>query len=114
MKQYNIPDTLYIIRILNGNTQSQIAEKAGLSQDYISCIESGKRKPTIDTLEKLLGAYGINFSDFFAVAENYVNIGKTDKKFLIKLLKFQDKETKLLIDINKMITKLGAANKNLN
>ena len=41
------------IRLATGLTQEALAERTGLSQQYISGIESGRRNPTIITLFEL-------------------------------------------------------------
>lgn len=46
-------------RIRNGMTQNEIAEKAGMEPRYISQIERGISKGSIDTLLKLCNAYKI-------------------------------------------------------
>jgi len=46
-------------------TQEQFAEKAGLSLNYIAMIETGKRTPTIETLNKISQALDCNLADFF-------------------------------------------------
>ena len=42
-----------------GMTQEALAEKSGLSQQYISSIENGLRNPTIVTLYELAQALGV-------------------------------------------------------
>ncbi|MBR2708682.1 MAG: helix-turn-helix transcriptional regulator [Bacilli bacterium] len=46
-------------RIKNGMTQNEIAEKAGMEPRYVSQIERGISKGSIDTLLKLCNAYKI-------------------------------------------------------
>ena len=43
-----------------GLTQEQLAERSGLSQQYISGLESGRRNPTIVTLYELASALGVS------------------------------------------------------
>ena len=43
-----------------GLTQEQLAERSGLSQQYISGLERGKRNPTIVTLYELASALGVS------------------------------------------------------
>jgi transcriptional regulator with XRE-family HTH domain len=45
-------------RIASGITQGELATRAKTSQPEISTIESGKRVPTVDTLERLLRQTG--------------------------------------------------------
>ena len=51
------------IRKEKGLTQEALAVKSGLSQQYISELETGKRNPTIVTLYELAQALGINHLD---------------------------------------------------
>ena len=44
-------------------TQEALAEKSGLSQQYISGLENGLRNPTIVTLYELAMALGVSHVD---------------------------------------------------
>jgi transcriptional regulator with XRE-family HTH domain len=46
-----------------GLTQEEVQEKSGLSQQYISDLERGKRNPTVVTLEELASAIGVSIID---------------------------------------------------
>ncbi len=48
------------LRKAAGLTQEQLAERCGLSQQYLSGLESGKRNPTIVTLYELATALGVS------------------------------------------------------
>lgn len=54
---------LLTIRESRGLSQSQLAERAGLSVTYIKILEEGKKSPTVRTLEKLAAALGISVAD---------------------------------------------------
>jgi transcriptional regulator with XRE-family HTH domain len=41
-----------------GMTQKQLGEKAGIAQEFVSEIESGKKSPSVEVLVKLCGALG--------------------------------------------------------
>jgi transcriptional regulator with XRE-family HTH domain len=43
-----------------GLTQEQLAERSGLSQQYISGLERGRRNPTVVTLYELASALGVS------------------------------------------------------
>lgn len=51
------------IRREKGLTQEALAEKSGLSQQYISGLENGLRNPTIVTLFELATALGVSHID---------------------------------------------------
>lgn len=43
-----------------GLTQEQLAERSGLSQQYLSGLERGRRNPTVVTLYELATALGVS------------------------------------------------------
>ena len=45
--------------------QYQIAEDAGITKAMLSAYETGKQRPTLDTLEKILGALEVDLGDLF-------------------------------------------------
>ena len=47
-------------RLEQGLTQEQFADKSGLSQQYLSGLERGRRNPTVVTLFELSSALGIS------------------------------------------------------
>jgi len=48
------------LRKAAGLTQEQLAERSGLSQQYISRLEGGHRNPTVVTLHELAEALGVS------------------------------------------------------
>ena len=47
-------------RLEKGLTQEQLSERSGLSQQYISDLERGKRNPTIVTIYEVACALGVS------------------------------------------------------
>lgn len=48
-------------------SQYKLAEKADVSQSFLSALEAGKKSPTVNTLEKLCRALGISLAEFFSL-----------------------------------------------
>ncbi len=48
------------LRREKGLTQEQVEERSGLSQQYLSGLERGKRNPTVITLYELAQAIGVS------------------------------------------------------
>ncbi len=48
------------IRKERGLTQEELAERCGLSQQYLSGLEQGRRNPTIVTLYEIASALGVS------------------------------------------------------
>lgn len=59
----NIGAKLKEIRLRKKLTQKNLAAKAGISNSYLSDIESGRTKPSLKTLEELTHSLGIKFED---------------------------------------------------
>lgn len=54
------------IRKERGWTQEYLAERAGLSQQYLSGLERGKRNPTIVTIYEIAQALNVSHVDLVA------------------------------------------------
>lgn len=54
-----IGHALKICRSAKKLSLDELAERAGLSQSYLSMIESGKREPTLSSIEKVAKALGV-------------------------------------------------------
>ena len=52
-------------RNLRGISQEHLALKARVNVSFLGQIERGNKKPTIDTIEKLLKALDVSFKVFF-------------------------------------------------
>lgn len=48
------------LRAESGWSQEQVAERANLSQQYLSDLENGKRNPTVETLYAIAQAFGVS------------------------------------------------------
>lgn len=85
-------------------TQAQLAEKVGLSDNYIGLIERGAGHPTLETLGQIADVLRVGIGDFF-LGEN---AELKDKHQTIKeidrfLMKREDKDARLLLNICKAI-----------
>ena len=60
--EYQFREALIEARAKSGLTQKQLSDKMGVRQSMISRLESGQNMPTIDTLQKLSAALGIDFT----------------------------------------------------
>lgn len=64
-----IGTALRYLRVFNDYTTVQLSEKLGLAQSYISEIESGKKAPTLQTIEKYAEEFNINPSTVILFSE---------------------------------------------
>ena len=62
-----VGDNCARLRKAKGWTQEELAEASGLSQQYLSDLERGKRNPTVITVHELAQALGVTHLDLLAV-----------------------------------------------
>ncbi|OLP55806.1 transcriptional regulator [Rhizobium rhizosphaerae] len=63
-----VGDNFGRLRREKGLTQEQVADLSGLSQQYLSDLERGKRNPTVVTLFELAQALGVTPTDLIKPA----------------------------------------------
>jgi len=72
------------LRLENGLTQEELADRSELSKGFISQLESDKTSPSIETLQDILEVLGTNLSDFFSKEEEEVFVF-TESEFFEKV-----------------------------
>jgi transcriptional regulator with XRE-family HTH domain len=53
-------------------SKNQVATASGLAVSFVSYLESGLRKPTVETLARLASVYGTTTSDLLRSSEDRV------------------------------------------
>lgn len=54
----SLPKKISQRRKLQGYTQTQLAERVGITQAFLAEIENGRKRPSLDVLERLCDALG--------------------------------------------------------
>lgn len=57
------------IRKSSGLMAKYVAQKAGISRWYLSMIENGKRVPSVEKLEAIADALGVEVARFFLASQ---------------------------------------------
>jgi len=70
---------LRLMRIFHDLSQKDLAEKLDISKSYLSEIESGKKQPTLDLLNRYSNIFDIPLSSILFFSENLESDVKTDK-----------------------------------
>ena len=87
-----------------GLTQGKLAERTGLSDNFIGLIERGIKHPTLETLNKIAAALEVNLAEFFHPMTNTSENAQEALKELKKVLNRRNfKDAKLLLAIYKTI-----------
>ncbi len=56
-------DNIRRIRLAKDMTQGDLCRKLGLDRAYMSNIESGKKNPTLSTIERIAKALGVSIEE---------------------------------------------------
>lgn len=67
-------------RFQNNLTQEKLAELTDLSPRYISNIENGGGNVSLDTIELLTDALGVEYADLFTIGNREVRVKKVNMK----------------------------------
>ena len=68
----NIGKLLKEYRAQRGLSQKKLSHHTGISQSFISSIESNKQSPTITTLERICEVLGLTIAEFFSKTNNAI------------------------------------------
>ncbi len=64
-----INEALRLLRVYHDVSQTELAQQLGLSNSYVSELESGKKQPTLDALEKYARHFEIPVSSLIFFSE---------------------------------------------
>ena len=84
-------EALRLIRVFHDIKQQELAERIGLSKSYVSELESGKKNPSIDVVQKYSEIFGIPASSILFFSENLddpSNYRRAKSAIAGKVLKF--------------------------
>ena len=65
MQEFDVGERLRQLRVQSGLSQRGLADAAGVPHGQISMIETNKSSPSVSSLRKILGGFGISMSEFF-------------------------------------------------
>ena len=74
------------LRILNGLTQEELADRSELSKGFISQLENDLTSPSISTLEDILQCLGMTINEFFSWRKQKHKWSSVMKIFLKSLM----------------------------
>lgn len=71
-------EALRLIRVYHDLNKSEVAERVDLSKSYITELESGDKKVTLEVLQKYAAGFNIPLSSLLFFAERASNSGPKD------------------------------------
>lgn len=98
-----LKDRLREIRQKRGATLLQVAEAVKLSVSYLSDLERGRAKPSLNTLERLAAYYAISVADLVSGIEGWgTHSTEGLAPGLVTLLKKKEIDEKTAQDLNRI------------
>lgn len=89
----NIGNTIRTYRLQKGMSQGDIEKRTGLLRCYLSRVENGHTVPSLETLQKIARALGLQLSEFFAedrMARDLggLNLDEDEIRFLTQIQRY--------------------------
>ena len=84
------------LRKERGWSQEELGEKADLHHTYVGAVERGEKNASIDTLDKIADALGIEMVDLFTLTKGQMNVDKL-RAYIIEEVKESSPELLKLI-----------------
>jgi len=72
-----LSEALRLIRVFHDVKQTALADRLGISKSYLSEIESGKKQPSIELVERYSAEFGIPTSSILFFAEGLKSPSKS-------------------------------------
>ncbi len=71
-----VGERIRTLRKERGWSQEELGEKADLHHTYVGAVERGEKNASIDTLDKIADALGIEMVDLFTLTKGKMNVDK--------------------------------------
>lgn len=85
-----VNDALRLLRVFSDKKGTEFASELGISNSYLSEIESGKKKPNLDLIEKYASVLDVRPSALMKFIEDVQTVDPQSKKkkFWLKTIEF--------------------------
>lgn len=100
MQQYRIGEALRLIRVFHDMSRKELVDRIGISNSYLSEIESRKKPASFDLIERYSNAFNIPVSSIIFFSEQLDSDSPSDSardylaNKILKMLEWiEDKET---------------------
>lgn len=93
----NYSKAIRVARSLADISQGQLADRAGIDRSYLSLIESGKRMPSVETIEKIAQALKLPFHLLSLLGSEEADVKKASNEQIVGLSLAL---TKLLLEVS--------------
>ena len=91
-----------------GLSIESLALSAGITPNYLGDVERGKKKPSLDTIERLILVMNISLQDFFTENKDLITSIERSKieRIMADINCFSDRELEIIHNIVRQLMKL--------
>ncbi|MBP7188113.1 MAG: helix-turn-helix transcriptional regulator [Ruminococcus sp.] len=106
----NVGKRIKYYRLQRGMSQEQLALQAEINPAFLGHLERGMKSPTMTTLDKIVNALGLSYSEFFDDSTD--NSDTEGKRFYMDMIvnsakRLPDDKLKIAADIMLKLTELA-------
>lgn len=101
----NISQRLKQIRTSKDISIYKLSKDTGISPNYISDLENGRRNPSLVTLERLIVPLGITLSELFNEDDQVSYLSENERELVENYRNLPDEKGKLLLEMSKALNK---------
>lgn len=87
----DVGKSIRLIRTVRGQGLAQLAQASGLSSPFLSLVESGKRSPSVETLQRIAVALGVPGFLLIALASGGYGVDRTGNSQADRLMGILDR-----------------------
>jgi transcriptional regulator with XRE-family HTH domain len=92
-------ERIRILRKERGWSQEELGEKADLHHTYVGAVERGEKNASIDTLDKIAEALGVEMIDLFTLARKQESIDSLRSHVIEEVRESSPGTLKLIADL---------------
>ena len=92
-------ERIRILRKERGWSQEELGERADLHHTYVGAVERGEKNASIDTLDKIAGALGVEMIDLFTLARKQESIDSLRSHVIEEVRESSPGTLKLIADL---------------
>ena len=99
----DIGERIRQIRKSKGLSIYKLSQETGISQNHISNLELGRRKPSVETLKRLIVPLGITMSELFNESNEVSILSENERELIENYRTLPDNKAEGLLNLSRLL-----------
>lgn len=99
----DIGERIRQIRKSKGLSIYKLSQETGISQNHISDLELGRRKPSVETLKRLIVPLGITMSELFNESNEVSILSENERELIENYRTLPDNKAEGLLNLSRLL-----------